>query len=175
DDDAFARTLLDLVRERGFKGLVALGGAHGLELARTFKPDAITLDLQLPDMDGWVLLDQLKHDPETRHIPVHIISVEGEEHRGLEHGAIAVLQKPADKDAIVEAFARMERFISKQVRRLLVVEDDEVQRQSIVDLIGNGDVETIAVESGEAALEQLGKQSFDCMVLDLKLPGMSGV
>ncbi|HUH02190.1 MAG TPA: response regulator [Kofleriaceae bacterium] len=175
DDDTFARTMLGLVRARGFRGLVALTGTHGLELARTYKPDAITLDLRLPDMDGWVVLDQLKHRADTRHIPVHIIAADGDEHRGLEHGALAVLHKPADKEEILEAIGRIETFISKRVKQLLVVEDDDTQRASIVELVGNGDVQTIAVATAEEALAQLAKQSFDCMVLDLKLPGMSGL
>jgi CheY-like chemotaxis protein len=126
-------------------------------------------------MDGWVVLDQLKHRADTRHIPVHIIAADGDEHRGLEHGALAVLHKPADKEEILAALGRIETFISKRVKQLLVVEDDDTQRASIVELVGNGDVLTIAVATGEEALERLAEQSFDCMVLDLKLPGMSGL
>jgi HAMP domain-containing protein/CheY-like chemotaxis protein len=175
DDEAFGRTLLGLVRERGFRGVVAKTGAQGLEFARTLQPHAITLDLHLPDMDGWVVLDQLKHNPITRHIPVHVISGTDEVARGLECGAIAFLQKPVAAEAIDEAIGRIEAFLERRVKQLLVIEDDETQRKSIVELIGDEDVVTTAVASGEAALEKLAEQSFDCMVLDLKLPGMSGL
>jgi HAMP domain-containing protein/CheY-like chemotaxis protein/signal transduction histidine kinase len=176
DDEGFGRTLLSLVRDHGFRGVVAKTGAQGLEFARTLQPHAITLDLRLPDMDGWVVLDQLKHNPNTRHIPVHVISGLDEAARGLESGAIAFLQKPVEATALDEAMDRIEAFLERRVKQLLVVEDDETQRKSIVELIGDEeDVLTTAVESGEAAIEELEKQNFDCMVLDLKLPGMSGL
>jgi CheY-like chemotaxis protein/HAMP domain-containing protein len=174
DDESFGRVLLGFARERGFKGVVAGGGGQGLELARTVKPDAITLDLRLPDMDGWVVLDRLKHDVSTRHIPVHLISAMDESHRGLDCGAIAYLQKPAEKEAVEEALGRIQTFLERRVKHLLLVEDDEVQRKSIIELIGEEDVKTTAVDSGEAALEMLGSQPFDCIVVDLKLPKMSG-
>jgi CheY-like chemotaxis protein len=166
--------LLGLARDRGFRGVVALSGARGLELAKELRPDAITLDLRLPDMDGWVLLDQLKHDAATRHIPVHIISCVQEERRGLECGALAFLVKPADKDSIEAALETIQQYIERRVKRLLVVEDDELQRKSIVELVGNDDVEIVAVESGEEALDALDAGNFDCMVLDLNLPDMTG-
>jgi HAMP domain-containing protein/CheY-like chemotaxis protein len=174
DDETFGRVLLGFARDRGFRGVVATTGSQGLELAKMFRPDAITLDLRLPDMDGWVVLDQLKHGAETRHIPVHVISGLDEERRGLDCGAIAYLHKPADKDAVDDALVRIQTFLERRVKRLLVVEDDEVQRRSIVELIGNHDVVTTAVESGETALAALDEQPFDCVVLDLRLPGMSG-
>ncbi|HET8937640.1 MAG TPA: HAMP domain-containing protein [Polyangiales bacterium] len=176
DDEAFGRTLLGMVREHNFRGVVANTGAQGLEFARTLRPQAITLDLRLPDMDGWVVLDQLKHTPETRHIPVHVISGAENLSRGLECGAIAMLQKPVSSEALEDALGSIERFIERRVRRLLVVEDDETQRNSIVELIASGDddLATTAVDSGEAALEALSKERYDCMVLDLKLPGISG-
>jgi CheY-like chemotaxis protein len=127
-------------------------------------------------VDGWVLLDRLKHDPDTRHIPVHIISgADGEERRGLEQGAVAVLTKPVDREALSEALSGIQQFLARRVKKLLVVEDDDVQRQAILELIGNGDVETTAVASGEEALDALSQETFDCMVLDLKLPGISGI
>jgi CheY-like chemotaxis protein len=174
DDETFGRTLLGLVRDRDFRGVVAPTGAQGLELARSINPDAITLDLRLPDMDGWVVLDQLKHDPHTRHIPVHVISALDDERRGLEQGALAYLQKTADLDALGDAIGRLQGFLERKVRRLLIVEDDEVQRKAIVELIGNGDVQSTAVGSAEEALEMLQSEPFDCVVLDLRLPGMNG-
>ncbi|MBV9787749.1 MAG: HAMP domain-containing protein [Chloroflexi bacterium] len=175
DDVPFARILLDLAREKGFKGLVALRGDAGLALARRWKPDAITLDLQLPIIDGWNILDRLKHDPATRHIPVHIISVMEGRHRGLHQGAIAYLQKPVTKDSLEGALANIQRFVDRGVKNLLVVEDDEIQRMSIVELIGEGDVHTTAVGTAEEALAALETGQFDCMVLDLGLPDMNGV
>jgi len=175
DDETFGRALLGFAREHGFRGVVAASGAQGLEMARVLRPDAITLDLRLPDMDGWVVLDQLKHDPQTRHIPVHVITASDEERRSLDSGAIAFLQKPADRKAVDEALGRIQSFLERRVRRLLIVEDDEVQRNSIVELIGNGDVVSRAVGSGEEALEALQSEPYDCVVLDLRLPGMSGL
>jgi HAMP domain-containing protein/CheY-like chemotaxis protein len=175
DDETFGRTLLDFVRENGFRGVVASNGTQALELARALKPDAITLDLRLPDMDGWVLLDQLKHDTDIRHIPVHVISASDEERRGLECGAIAFLRKPVEVEALEAALARIKTVVEQRVKRLLIVEDDDVQRKALVDLIGDGDVAVTAVDSAEAALAALAEQAFDCMVLDLRLPGMTGV
>jgi len=174
DDVAFARILLDLVRQRGFKGLVALRGEAGLELAREFKPDAITLDIELPDMDGWSVLERLKDDLSLRHIPVQIISVSEERQRGLKSGAVAYLNKPVTQEALAEAISDIKGFIERRLKNLLVVEDDEVQRNSIVELIGNGDVHTVAVGSGVEALARLKEEQFQCMVLDLGLPDMTG-
>ncbi|MEY4579244.1 MAG: hypothetical protein RL701_3947, partial [Pseudomonadota bacterium] len=176
DDEVFGRTLLDLVREHGFRGVVAKTGAQGLEFARSMQPHAITLDLHLPDMDGFVVLDQLKHTASTRHIPVHVISGSDDANRGLERGAIAFLQKPVSADSLEDAMRNIECFLERQVKHLLVVEDDDTQRKSVVELIGAGDdLQVVAVGTGEAALAALAERSFDCIVLDLKLPGMSGI
>jgi CheY-like chemotaxis protein len=175
DDPAFARVLLETAREKGFKGLVALRGDVGLALARRYKPSAITLDLVLPEVGGWTVFDRLKHDPATRHIPVHIISGADERQRFLELGAMAYLTKPVTREVLTDAFANMQGFVERAVRSLLVVEDDPAQRTSIVELIGNGDVQTTAVGTGAEALEALRTQRFDCMVLDLGLPDMGGV
>jgi CheY-like chemotaxis protein len=175
DDETFGRELLGLARERGFRGVVAQTGMVGLELAKSLGPDAITLDLKLPDMEGWVVLDQLKHDPVTRHIPVHLISALEEERRALECGAIAYLQKTPEREGLEEAMTRIENFLEHRVKRLLVVEDDETQRKAIVELIGNNDVTTTPVDSAEGALAALEAGPYDCIVLDLRLPGMSGV
>jgi HAMP domain-containing protein/CheY-like chemotaxis protein/signal transduction histidine kinase len=174
DDPTFARILLDRAREKGFKGIVTTQGERVPVLARRYRPDAITLDIRLPDVDGWTVLDRLKHDPDTRHIPVHIISGTEERQRGLRHGAIAYLTKPADKEGLDEALGAIKGFIERKEKHLLVVEDDETQRNSIIELIGNGDVQTRAVATGEEALAALKEQHFDCMVLDLGLPDMPG-
>ena len=176
DDADFAGTVLSIARERGFKGLVALRGDTGLALAREFRPDAIVLDMQLPVLDGWTVLDRLKRYPSTRHIPVHIVSGGEERQPALMAGAAAYVQKPASLEALNDVFGRIETFIDRDVRRLLVVDDDEMQRRSIIELVGgDGDVEIVAVGSSEEALSALeGQAPFDCMVLDLKLPKMTG-
>jgi CheY-like chemotaxis protein len=174
NDVSFASILLDAARERGFKGVVAVRGDVGLAMAKRLKPDAITLDINLPALDGWTVLDRLKHDPATRHIPVHIISVTDEVLRGLKLGAIAHLSKPVTREDLGAAFATIGGFIDRTVKTLLVVEDNDVERNSIVELIGNGDVQTTAVATGEEALAALERTPFDCMVLDLGLSDMSG-
>ena len=174
DDLSFAKILMDRARKHDFKVLVAGTGQDGLAMAQQYKPDAITLDLHLPDMHGWVILDRLKHDPELRHIPVHVMSVDEDVERGLQFGAIDVVRKPLDPKALNIAIERISNFVDRKVRNLLIVEDDKVQRQAIVDLIGNSDVVSHGVKSGEEALKVLKQKQFDCMVIDLKLPGISG-
>ncbi|MFL5515463.1 MAG: response regulator, partial [Gemmatimonadales bacterium] len=174
DDPNFAQILLDLARDRGFRGLVANRADRALQMAKEYRPTAVTLDLRLPDADGWTILDRLKHDPATRHIPVHIISVEENWQRGLRLGAIDFMTKPATKDSLSDALTTLHEFVDRPVKRLLVVEDDEVARQSIVELIGAGDVETTTVGTGAEALAELQRQPYDCMVLDLGLPDMTG-
>ncbi|HYR28738.1 MAG TPA: response regulator, partial [Thermoanaerobaculia bacterium] len=174
DDVTFARILLDMAHEKGFKGVVATRGETALHLAQRYRPEAITLDIQLPDMEGWTVLDRLKHDRVTRHIPVHIISADEESSRGLRLGAFAQIQKPVTKDSLEDAFSKIQGFLERPHKSLLVIEDNEAQRNAIVELIGEGDVEITAVGSGEEALQLLRERRFDCMVLDLGLPDMSG-
>ncbi|ADV67862.1 HAMP domain-containing protein [Deinococcus maricopensis] len=174
DDATFAGILLDLAHERGFMALIASRGEQAITLAQTYRPSAITLDLSLPDTSGWAVLDHLKHDPVTRHIPVHIISGEEATLLGRKLGALDHVTKSGDRAALHQAFENLESFIARRVKNLLVVEDDLTQRENIVDLIGNGDVKTTAVSSGAEALGALATTAFDCIVLDLKLPDMSG-
>jgi CheY-like chemotaxis protein/signal transduction histidine kinase len=174
DDINFARILLDLAHEKGFKGLVATMGNMALALAHKYSPAAITLDIRLPDRDGWTVLDRLKHDAKTRHIPVHIITVEEHRRRALRQGALTHLQKPVSNEDLTKTFDEINAFAERGARKLLVVEDDDVQRMSVVELIGNGDVNTTAVGTGQEALNMLEYEKFDCLVLDLKLPDMSG-
>ncbi|XQQ05465.1 MAG: HAMP domain-containing protein [Leptolyngbya sp. IPPAS B-1204] len=174
DDTNFARILLDMVRQQGFKGLVATRGDAGLAMAKEFQPAAIILDIRLPILDGWMVLDRLKHDPNTRHIPVHVMSVEEGLQRSLQQGAIAYQQKPISAEVLAQALNTIKQFIERPVKNLLIIEDDEIQRQSIVELIGNSDVASTAVGSGAEALEALRTNRFDCIVLDLGLPDMSG-
>ncbi|MBA3330243.1 MAG: response regulator, partial [Actinobacteria bacterium] len=175
DNADFARTTLEVAREQGFRGLVALRGDTGLAVARYYRPDAIILDMQLPVIDGWQVLEELKADASTRHIPVHILSSLDARQSALRAGAVAFLEKPVTKEALSEAFTDMARFIDRGLKHLLVVDDDELQRQSIIELVGGGDdVHIVAVGSSEEALAELEETRFDCMVLDLKLPKMTG-
>ncbi|MEA5582565.1 response regulator [Nodularia harveyana UHCC-0300] len=175
DDHKFARIFLEIARQQGFKVIVAVESKVGLALAQQFKPDAISLDIQMPDMDGWTMLDCLKRNPETRHIPVHILSADERKQRGLQLGAITYLQKPISPEDLNQALTEIKGFIDRTVRNLLIIEDDPVQAQSIIELIGNGDVHSTAVSTGAEALNILQSQRFDCMVLDLGLPDMSGL
>jgi len=174
DDVKFAGLLLDVAHEQGFKGLIAHTGEAGLGVARKFKPHAISLDLRMPDMDGWTLLDCLKHDVESRHIPVQIISAEDQAQRGLKMGAFSFLHKPASREALAESFGNLREYIDRSVKRLLIVEDDEIQRRSIQELVGGDDVETRCAATAGEALEILDRERIDCVVLDLSLPDMSG-
>ncbi|HVK38583.1 MAG TPA: response regulator, partial [Candidatus Kapabacteria bacterium] len=174
DDAKFASILIDLAREKGFKAIVAARGEVGLEMARRYKPDAITLDIQLPGMHGLALLDRLKHDPTTRHIPVHIVSIVDELPRSRKLGAVTHLRKPVSRDTVRDALGNLKDFIERAVKRLLIIEDNAAQRTSIVELIGGEDVEITAVASGQEGLDALKGSSFDCVVVDLGLPDMTG-
>jgi len=175
DDDAhYARVLLGLARDKGFKGIVANRGAAGISLAKQYLPTAITLDVFLPDMLGWTVLNNLKLDPSTRHIPVQMLSVEEERQHGLSHGAFAYLVKPATTEDLEHAFDRIKSYVRPHKKRLLVIEDNEVERQSIVALLAHDDIEISAVSTGEEALQALDDGSFDCCVVDLRLPDMTG-
>jgi CheY-like chemotaxis protein len=174
DDERFAKTLLDFAREKNFKGVVTHRGDSALSLARDYLPSAILLDIDLPDIDGLTVLDRLKRDPSTRHIPVHVMSALRERERALRQGAISYINKPVNRDMLQEEFKRIQKFLMGGKRSLLVVEDDMAQRESIVSLIGDSDVRIVTVETGAAAMEALAQQHFDCMVLDLTLPDISG-
>jgi signal transduction histidine kinase/DNA-binding response OmpR family regulator/HAMP domain-containing protein len=170
DDESFARILMNLARENGFRAVVALTGNEAIQLARSLLPHAVTLDLRLPDMDGWVLLDRLKYDARTRHIPGHVISANGEERRALHFGARAVLQKPLDKADVTGTLNEIRDFLERGSRRLLVVCADEKRRSGIMELVGEGGVSITAVTSPEQALRTLQEETaFDCVVLDILL------
>lgn len=174
DDVKFAHILMDMARGRGFKALVATQGDTGLQMAREYLPDAVILDIQLPVMDGWTILGELKSSSVTRHIPVHVISVVDDMKQGLMMGAIAYLKKPSSKDSLDKAFSHIESYTENQLKRLLIVEDDEIQRKAIIELIGHDDVAITAVSTGQEALNELHSQRYDCMVLDLMLTDMTG-
>ncbi|WUR11271.1 response regulator [[Empedobacter] haloabium] len=174
DDERFAKIVLDFAREKNFKGIVIHQGDSALSLARDYLPSAILLDLDLPDIDGFTVLDRLKRDPSTRHIPVHVMSASRERERALRSGAISFMSKPVDKEALQEQFTRIQKFLMGGKRSLLVVDDEASQRDAIVALIGATDVDIRAVGTGEEALAALRTSHFDCMVLDLTLPDISG-
>jgi CheY-like chemotaxis protein len=174
DDPHYARVLLGLARDRGFKGIVANRGAAALTLARQYLPAAITLDVFLPDMLGWTVLNSLKLDPATRHIPVQILSVEAERQHGLSHGAFSYLVKPCTRDALGVAFDRIASYVTPRKRRLLVVEDNDIERQGIVELLFHDDIEVAAVATGTEALQALRDHPVECCVIDLRLPDMTG-
>jgi HAMP domain-containing protein/CheY-like chemotaxis protein/signal transduction histidine kinase len=174
DDAIFARILLGLARDRGFKGIVALSGAEGLKLSRKFLPDAITLDIGLPDVDGWNLLAEIKNDPNTGNIPIHVISGEEQWQRALDAGAIAHLRKPVTEEALTQTFDNLLGFADRATKHLLVIEDDLTQLNAMVNLISSGEVQITAVRSGSEALEALETAQFDCIVVDLGLPDVAG-
>ncbi len=174
DDHSFASILRDLARELDFQALVA-GSAHeALELAKQFMPSAIVLDVGLPDQSGLSVLDRLKRDVRTRHIPIHIVSAEDYSERALSLGAIGYALKPVQRDQLVGVVKSLEARITQNVRRVLIVEDNEVQRDAVARLIGSPEVETIGVGTAADCLAELKNRTFDCMVLDLSLPDASG-
>ncbi|GGO07724.1 response regulator [Saccharibacillus kuerlensis] len=174
DDPKFAVILRDMARSYGYKAIVEVQGDTGLETARSQMPDAIILDIQLPVIDGWTILSELKSSSETRHIPVHVVSVVDDVKQGLMMGAIAYLKKPANKEGLERAFSYIGSYADKGLKHLLIVEDDETQRGAIIELIGHDDVAIKAVGTGAQALEELQRHRYDCMVLDLMLSDMTG-
>ena len=148
DDPHYARILLGLARDKGFKGVVTAKGATGITLARQYRPTAISLDIFLPDLLGWTVLNQLKLDPATRHIPVQIISLEEERQHGLAHGAFAYLVKAPTTLGLEAAFDRIKEFTAPRAKRLLVIEDNEIERRSIVELLGHSDIEIETAATG---------------------------
>jgi CheY-like chemotaxis protein len=163
-----------MAREKGFKGVVTAHGRLALSLARQYNPVAITLDIFLPDMLGWTVLSHLKQFPETRHIPVQILTVEEERVHGLGHGAYAYGLKPFTTDELSVSFDRLLAYSQRRRKKLLLVEDNEIERQSLSQLLEHQDVDITAVGDGAQAWEAITGQSFDCVVLDLRLPDMSG-
>ncbi|PTR24564.1 response regulator [Pseudomonas sp. GV085] len=174
DEPNFAHILYDLAHELGYQCLVAHGADEGYDLAKTFIPDAILLDMRLPDHSGLTVLQRLKEHAETRHIPVHVISVEDRVEAAMHMGAIGYAVKPTSREELKDVFARIEAKLTQKVKRVLLVEDDDLQRDSIARLIGDDDLEITAVGLAQAALDQLRTSVFDCMIIDLKLPDMLG-
>ena len=174
DEPVYAKMLLEAARAQGFKVLVAQNGADALSLARKYRPSAVTLDVFLPDMLGWTVLNQLKRDPATRHIPVQVLTVEEERQYGLERGAFSFLTKPSSTEGLQAVFERIQTFIAPRPRELLVIEDDAAEQMSIAALVAADDINITNAGSGEQALKLLRARKFDCVILDLKLPDISG-
>ncbi|WP_028634406.1 response regulator [Pseudomonas parafulva] len=174
DEPNFARILFDLAHELGYSCLVAHGADEGFELAARFIPDAILLDMRLPDHSGLTVLQRLKEQANTRHIPVHIISVEDRVEAAMHMGAVGYAVKPTSREELKEVFARLEAKLTQKLKHILLVEDDDLQRESIARLIGDDDVEITAVGMAQEALALLRENIYDCMIIDLKLPDMLG-
>ena len=174
DDPHYARIVMDLAHDIGVKVLLAGRGADALALAREFRPTAISLDVFLPDMLGWAVLSQLKQDPQTRHIPVQIITLDEDWQHGLAGGAFSFVNKPTTIDGLKKSITRLTEFARAPHKRLLVVEDNPAELFGITELLGHGDVEVVTADNGGDALAILCSEPVDCVVLDLKLPDMSG-
>ncbi len=178
DDPAFARILAELIRRRGYRVLAAGDGETGLRLVREYRPTGVLLDVMLPGMDGWAVIDRMKADPALANIPVHFISATEDAVRGLEAGAIGFLTKPVSKAALLSAFDRLlhpnQTGAASNVRRVLLIDDDSSSRHAMRTLLNDAGVELVDAASGEEGLEHMAKARFDCIVLDLGLPGMSG-
>ncbi len=175
DDPVFARILADMVRRKGYRVLVAADGESGLQLAHHHTPTGILLDVMLPGMDGWTVIERLKENPATRHVPVHFISAVDEASRGRDLGAVGFLTKPVSREAIGAAFERLLHFAEGHMRHLLIVDDDADSRAALRTLLRREDVTIDEAGSAEQALEQVNDTHYDCIVLDLGLPGMSGI
>ena len=174
DDPDFARILYDLAHEAGYRALVAFTAEDGLRLAEARQPQAVMLDIRLPDRSGLSVLQVMKDSPHTRHIPVHVISAADSGEAALHMGAIGYAKKPAAREDLLAVFDRLERRFTQKIKHILLVEDDERQRDSMVKLIEDADIAITPVASGSEALQQLRATVFDCMIMDLKLPDMQG-
>jgi len=174
DDPHYARIMVELARDKGFKVLVAMRGTDALDLAKQYQPTAVSLDVFLPDMLGWTVLSQLKQNPLTRHIPVQIITLDEDRQHGLARGAFSFVTKPTSTEGVQAALARIKEYAKPRRKRLLVVEDDKAEQMSIAELLDSSDIEIVTTGTGAEALSLLRQDPCDCVVLDLRLPDMSG-
>jgi CheY-like chemotaxis protein len=174
DDPHYARVLVDLARDKGFKVLVAGRGAEALDLAKQFQPTAVSLDVFLPDMLGWTVLSQLKHNPLTRHIPVQIITLDEDRQHALARGAFSFVNKPTTTEGVSAALAQIKEYAKPRRKRLLIVEDNAAEQMSIRALLDHKDIEIVTTDTGAEALSTMRNSPCDCVVLDLRLPDMSG-
>jgi HAMP domain-containing protein/CheY-like chemotaxis protein len=174
DDPQYAQILRDLAHDKGFKVLVAMRGADALAVAREYHPSAVSLDVFLPDMLGWTVLNHLKQDAATRHIPVQMLTLDEDRHHGLARGAFSFITKPTSTEGLEKALTRIKEYSSSRRKRLLVVEDNPAEQFTIQELLGYDDIDVKVVGTGSDALDTINTESFDCVVLDLRLPDMSG-
>jgi HAMP domain-containing protein/CheY-like chemotaxis protein/signal transduction histidine kinase len=174
DDPHYARVLIDLARDKGFKVLVAARGTEALDLAKQFQPTAVSLDVFLPDMLGWTVLSQLKHNPLTRHIPVQIITLDEDRQHALARGAFSYVSKPTTTEGVSAALSQIKEYARPRRKRLLIVEDNAAEQMSIRELLDHNDIEIVTTDTGAGALSTLRENPCDCVVLDLRLPDMSG-
>jgi hypothetical protein len=175
DDITFARILVDLAHDHGLRALVALRGSSAISLAREFKPGAITLDIGLPDVAGWTILDRLKHDPTTRHIPVHIISGDENRRRGIALGAISYLEKAVANDSLASTFVSIGNSAAPRTKRILLICADDAKRDGVVQMLGAPDIEIVRVTTGEDALSSLSGRAFDGIVVHLDLEDIPAI
>ncbi len=174
DDPHYARVLVDLARDKGFKVLVAARGGEALDLAKQYQPTAVSLDVFLPDMLGWTVLSQLKHNPLTRHIPVQIITLDEDRQHALARGAFSFVNKPTTTEGVSAALSQIKEYAKPRRKRLLIVEDNAAEQMSIRELLDHDDIEIVTTDTGADALSTLRENPCDCVVLDLRLPDMSG-
>jgi HAMP domain-containing protein/CheY-like chemotaxis protein len=174
DDPHYARILCDLAHDMGFKFLAATNGSEALALAQEFHPTAVSLDVFLPDMLGWTVLNHLKQNPATRHIPVQMLTLDEDRQHGLARGAFSFITKPTSSEELGAALGRIKEYSAPRRKRLLVVEDNPAEQLSVKELLGHDDIDVQVATTGAEALAAAQEQSFDCMVLDLRLPDMNG-
>ena len=174
DDVSFAKILYQLAHELDFQCIVAGTAEEALIMTRQYLPSAVVLDVGLPDHSGLSVLDRMKRDPQTRHIPVHVVSANDYAQTAMALGAIGYMMKPVKRDELVDALKKLETKLDQHMRRVLIVEDDKVQRESMARLLGSHDVETVAVGTAAECLDLLKESTYDCMVLDLSLPDATG-
>jgi len=175
DDRNFSSLLMEISRENGFKSLIAEDGLTGLRLAEEYQPNAIILDIGLPQLDGWSVMDRLKDNPNTRHIPVHFISATDQSFDARQMGAIGYLLKPVNLEQLGEAFQKIEQFITKTMKNLLVAVDNEPRQQNIMELVKTQDIDITLAVTKAAVLERLQESTFDCLILDMDIEQNSGV
>jgi len=175
NDLAFANFLMELAHRWGFKALVTSRGGAGIALTRQFHPSAMLLDIRLNDIEGWRVLQSIKNDQATRHLPIVILSNDDDDRRARCLGAFGMLTKPVSNQQLERLYGDLKEFTGRTLRRLLVIEDDELQSRQIVELVGANGIETVTIDNGAKALDLLGQEHFDCIVLDLGLPDMGGL
>ena len=174
DDPVFAEIIYEKCHDRNFQSIVAFSGEEGLELVKEYKPDAVVLDIMLPGIDGWAVLETIKSNTEIRHIPVHIVSGIDQDLTALQKGAVGFNRKPMSEDNFMDIFQKLENVINKDIKKILLVEDDKVLRMTIKKLLKDDKVELDEASTGKQTLEKVEKTTYDCIILDLGLPDMSG-